>query len=741
MDAPTTPQFRYRAFISYSHADEQWAQWLHRSLETYKLPKRLVGKETPFGPVPARLAPVFRDRDELATATSLGDILTAALEQSACQLVICSRKSARSRWVNEEIKTFKRLGKAHRIFAVIVDGEPHASANPATADEECFPPALIFRMGADGQLTDEPVEPIAADLRPGKDSKLDVKLKLVAGMVGVGLDELKQREAHRRHRQAMFLAAASVAGMAITSTLAGAAWLARNEAERQRIRAENEAETARQTTRFMVDLFKVSDPSEALGNKITAREILDKGAARIDTELAGQPVIQATLMDTMGTVYTSLGLYDSAASLVRKAYERRLRLWGTEHAEVANSLNHLGEVLMYKAEFAEAEKRLREALVVRKQLFGRKSLEVAETLSKLTQLLWETGKYDDAEPFAKEALAIRRKVHGRKKPHADVAASLEALGLNYYRKAEYEPAIAYLREAAAMQKDLHPGGAHPALAQAIDSLAFGLADSGRFDEAEPHARLALAMKRQLYGEDHPGTANTLNNLAFILESQQRYDDAEAAYRAALTINRKRLGESHPTVALNLSNIAYVEYAKGESASAIRTLRESLEISRRGLGPEHPQVGGTAANLAYWLIEEGKHDEARLLVDEALAIRRKALGEKHPQFASTLTIEAYLLLSTGHFEEARQVAERARATLTQAAMPVGSWQVSAAMNVEGAALMRAGRYAEAEPLLVNSLEGLKVAPIPNLAERGKLRLIELYQRWGKPEQVARLRAEG
>ena len=235
-----------------------------------------------------------------------GTILTRALEQSAFQLVICSRKAAQSRWVNEEIKTYKRLGREQRIFALIVDGEP------GSPDQECFPEALSFRMGADGQLTRERTEPIAADGRPGKDSKLDVKLKLIAGMLGVGLDELKRREAHRRQRRLMWLAAASVTGMAITSTLAGAAWFARNEAERQRVRAESEAETARQTTRFMLDLFKVSDPSEALGNSITAREILDKGAARIDRELAGQPAIQATLMDTMGTVYTSLGLYDAA---------------------------------------------------------------------------------------------------------------------------------------------------------------------------------------------------------------------------------------------------------------------------------------------------------------------------------------------------------------------------------------------------------------------------------------------
>jgi tetratricopeptide (TPR) repeat protein len=731
-------QYKYRAFISYSHSDEEWAKWLHKSLETYRMPKRLVGRETEFGPVPDRIAPVFRDRDELATATNLGDILTRALEDSACQLVICSRKSAQSRWVNEEIKTFKRLGKASRIFALIVDGEPGASARPEIADQECFPPALIYKMGANGELTDEPTEPIAADVRPGKDGKLDVKLKIIAGMFGVGLDELKQREAHRRQRQLMMLVTASVAGMAITSTLAGAAWLARNEAERQRVRAEAEAETARQTTRFMIDLFKVSDPSEALGNTITAREILDKGAKRIDKELANQPAIQATLMDTMGTVYFSLGLYESAVPLVRKAYERRLQLWGSLHPDTASSLNHLGVLLTQRSDYDEAEKSLRDALQIRRKLFGTASLEVADTLTSLSELLGEKGEYAQGEPLVKEALDIRRKAFGSK-PHADVAQTLELLGLNYYRRGEYEPAVKYLREAAQMQKQLHPT-AHPALAQATDSLAFALMEMGKPEEAEPLSRLALSMKRQLYGEDHPSTATGLNNLAFVLEARGRYDDAEAAYRASMAINRKLLGASHPAIANNLSNIAYVEYAKGETKSAIEMLRQSLDMSRKELGPDHPEVGGRAAGLAYWLIEEGEYAEAGELVDEAISIRRKALGPQHPQVAGTITIKATLMLATGRFKEAYELAEMARSLLA-ASMPAGSWQVAAAMNVEGAALMRLDRFAEAEPMLVGSQEGLKSAPIPNLADRGRLRLIELYQRWGKPDQVQKLRAGG
>lgn len=737
MDTPQQ-QFKYRAFISYSHADEEWAKWLHKSLETYRVPKHLVGRETEFGAVPERLMPVFRDRDELATATSLGEILTRALEESACQLVICSKKSARSRWVNEEIKTFKRLGKSHRIFAVIVDGEPHSSADPATADEECFPPALIFQMGDDGQLTDIPTEPIAADVRPGKDSRLDVKLKIIAGMLGVGLDELKRREAQRRHRRLMMLVTASIAGMAITSTLAGAAWLARNEAERQRVRAEAEAETARQTTRFMIDLFKVSDPSEALGNSITAREILDKGAKRIDRELAGQPAIQATLMDTMGTVYTSLGLYDSAIPLVRKAYEQRMKLWGGDHADVGSSLNHLGEVLTLKSDYDEAERRLRQALRIRQKVHGPGSAEVAETLGALAQVLDSEGEYAKGEAAIREALAIRRRLHGNE-PSQDVARSLEQLGQNYFQRGDYAASVQQLRAAAAMQRSLHKG-AHPDVAQVMDNLAFALMGERKADEAEPLTRLALAMKRQLYGEDHPETAMGLNNLAYVLEARERFDDAEAAYRQALAINRKLLGDSHPTIALNLSNIAYVEYAKGEVNSAIATLRESLDMSRKELGPDHPEVGGRAAGLAYWLIEDGKYDEARELVDEALAIRRAALGPKHPQVAGTVTIKAFLMLTTGHFEEAYELAKLARATLTDA-LPAGSWQIAAAMNIEGAALTRMGRFAEAEPLLTASQEGLKSAPIPNLAARGKLRLIELYQLWGKPGMAAKVKSQG
>ena len=310
---------KYWAFISYSHRDTRWADWLHKSLESYRPPKELVGTMGPRGVVPKRLSPVFRDREELPSATDLGRLLNEALETSRSQIIICSPQSAKSRWVNEEILTFKRLGREDRVFCLIIGGEPNASDIPGREDEECFPPALRYKLGPDGNLSDLRTEPIAADARQGKDGKQNAKLKLIAGLLGVGFDSLRRREQQRRNRRLFIVTCGATGGMVLTSGLAAYALIQRAAAQRQTLRAEAETQTAKETTKFLVDLFKISDPGEARGNTVTAREMLDKGAARVDQELARQPAIQATLMDTLGTVYVGLGLYRQARPLLDRA--------------------------------------------------------------------------------------------------------------------------------------------------------------------------------------------------------------------------------------------------------------------------------------------------------------------------------------------------------------------------------------------------------------------------------------
>lgn len=536
-------------------------------------------------------------------------------------------------------------------------------------------------------------------------------------------------------RRTQRLKGAVVATLAVLVVLAGGAAFLANEQRSRAIaaqsRAEVEAETARRTTEFMVGLFKVSDPSEALGNTITAREILDKGVERIDHELLDQPRIQATLMDTMGTVYTSLALYDAAVPLIDNAVRKRRQIFGDEHPEVAESLNHLGEALALSAEYDEAEEKLREALAVRRRLHGDQSVEVAETATDLADVLSRRGEFESARPLIAEALAIRRAV--RNGTHPDVAESLEDMGLNHYEQGEYEEAVPFLREALRMRRQIH-GEIAPELAQAVNNLAWAVLDLGDLEEAELLMRESLAMKRRLHHDRlHTELAIGINNVGYVLELRGELAEAEAAYREALSMNRQLLNEDHPEIAAVMSNLAFVLYAKGETKEAIEQLQQSLELRRKVLGREHPSVAASATSLGFWLILEQRFDEAETLLDESLATRRAVLGADHPDTASTMTVSANLMVATGRYAEGLELSREAQRILTQS-LPESHWRIAAAKNSEGAALAGLGRYGEAEPLLLSSLEGLEQAPIPRLAEDGRRHVANFYSALGRPEEA-------
>ena len=226
-------EFLYRAYLSYSHEDEAWAKWLHTALESYHVPRRLVGKPGKFGEIPARINPVFRDREDLSAARDLGQRITEALSHSESLIVICSPAAAKSRWVNEEIRQYRKSGQTGRIYCLIVDGEP----KPDPAGQSCFPPAL-FEDAPQGSF-----EPLAADVRQWADGKRLAKLKLVAGLLGIRLDELRQRDQQRRRKVRAF------AGLGVIAVLALVIMLLVAQVSRQ-----HEREMAEQMAGFIVDL-------------------------------------------------------------------------------------------------------------------------------------------------------------------------------------------------------------------------------------------------------------------------------------------------------------------------------------------------------------------------------------------------------------------------------------------------------------------------------------------------------
>ena len=230
--------FKYKAFISYSHNDRKWAQWLHKRLETYPVPKHLVGMNTLAGDVPKRLKPIFKDREELSVSHDLSSKIEKVLESSQFLIIICSPSSAKSRWVNQEILTFKRQNREAQLFALIVDGEPFMSNIERQENRECFPPALRYQLTEDGELSTIPSEPLAADIRNHADGKRLGYLKLISGLLGVNLDEIIQRDMQRTRNRVMAITSSALTTVLVMSALTWVAVGAKREAEQHRKDAE-----------------------------------------------------------------------------------------------------------------------------------------------------------------------------------------------------------------------------------------------------------------------------------------------------------------------------------------------------------------------------------------------------------------------------------------------------------------------------------------------------------------------
>uniref|UniRef100_UPI0019164CFA toll/interleukin-1 receptor domain-containing protein n=1 Tax=Dyella sp. EPa41 TaxID=1561194 RepID=UPI0019164CFA len=356
---PGVPEIRYRAFISYSHQDKAWADWLHRSLESYRIPQRLVGQVTPAGIVPRRLLPIFRDRDELASATDLGRKVNEALSESANLVVICSPHSARSHWVNQEVLAFKRLGHADRIFCLIVAGEPNTSDVAGREGEECFAPALRFEWDDASQgMSRQRTEPIAADARPGKDGRTNAKLKLIAGLLDIGFDKLKQREQQRHQRRLAAVAAVAVAITLVTSTLAVIAVHAQRVAERERNQAEG------------LVSFMLGDLNDKLGQvqRLDIMEAVDDRAMAYFQSLPNNDVTDVSLaqrakaLEKIGSVRTDQGhldaamqSYQAAANIAGSLAEREPRNVARQVA-YSRVLAFIGITEWYRGNLPAAEK-------------------------------------------------------------------------------------------------------------------------------------------------------------------------------------------------------------------------------------------------------------------------------------------------------------------------------------------------------------------------------------------------
>jgi len=316
---------RYAAFISYSHSDERWARWLQRSLERYRVPRRLQREVATARSLPTRLYPVFRDRDELASSSDLDAAIQAALDDSDALIVVCSPAAAASQWVNAEIRRFQASGRQHRIFTFIVAG----GTNPASPN--CaFPPALL--IAEDGTRLSEP---LAADPAEHADGRRGALLKIAAGLLDVRVDDLRRRDAQRQVRLWSTAAAGAATVAAVTISLAITAQFARKEADLRRGQAEK-------LIGFMLgDLRRKLEP---IGKLDVLDAVGDEAMAYFSTlgdRATGQERLsRAMALRQIGEVRRSQGLLDEASV----AFEESLRQTARLHTDSPDNNDFLFEL-------------------------------------------------------------------------------------------------------------------------------------------------------------------------------------------------------------------------------------------------------------------------------------------------------------------------------------------------------------------------------------------------------------
>jgi tetratricopeptide (TPR) repeat protein len=536
---------------------------------------------------------------------------------------------------------------------------------------------------------------------------------------------------HKAGVAAAALGLAVIVGLAVTMTVQ-AVRLAR---QRDELRVERDK--ALEVRGFLEEVFAGSDPGEARGETVTAREILDKGAARVMAKLKDQPETQAALALAMGKVYLSLGLNDRALPLLQQSLVQRERLYGGSHLDVADSLLALSVLDQNRGDFPAAEASQRRALAIQRRQLGDQDRRVGDTLTDLSVTLLALAKYPEAETVVREALAIHRKASGGQEA---VAYDLNNLASVLRRSGKLAEAEAVYRDALAVARAVF-GPAHPQLTRTINNLAVVLRDEGDLAGAEPLMREALAMSRKLYGEEHPDIALQLSNLASLLGARGDDDAWIAMARQALEMRRKLLGADHEQVAMSLSNLGEALEQKGDVSAARPLYEEALRIQRKVFGNQHPRCAVALTHLANLSLAQGDLGRAESLAREALEIRRKALGPEHADLGTSLMTLGSIRLAAHRGEEAEELLRQGLAVLTKA-LPAGHWRIAEAQSRLGACLIERREVVEAEPLLVNGYEGLlRAGGARNARTVAALkRLVAFYEGRGDAAAAAAYRAK-
>jgi tetratricopeptide (TPR) repeat protein len=501
----------------------------------------------------------------------------------------------------------------------------------------------------------------------------------------------RARKFARRYRAALITAAAFVLVLI----------LAAGVSIRQSLRANREAAVAQAVNDFLQnDLLAQASASNQSGPgakpdpHLEVRTVLDRAAARIVGKFDRQPEVEAAVRDTIGQTYLDLGLFREA----RTQFERALEL--------------------------------------NRGALGEDNPKTLKTISRLGNIGWIEGKYAEAEKLIGQALEIQRKVLGSE--HPDTLYSMRNLGVAYYYQRRYAQAEALHRQILEIRRRVLGPQHRDTLISMLD-LAAVFGEEGKYAQAEVLLSQTLEVQRRVLGPEHPNALTSMNNLAWIYIMQGKYAQSEALLGQTLEIERRVLGPEHRQTLLSMDNLAGAYSAQGKYVESEALFRQTLEIERRVLGPEHPSTLETVSDLASMYQRQGKYALAEAYAAQALAGRRQALGSEDPATMESAAALSLAFLSQGNFTES-EAAARGVLEFNRKKQP-DDWQRFLAESLRGAGLAGQGRYAEAEPLLLEGYQGMARQKnrmgVPDwyYPDRAHEWIVQLYQAWGKPAKAA------
>jgi eukaryotic-like serine/threonine-protein kinase len=455
-----------------------------------------------------------------------------------------------------------------------------------------------------------------------------------------------------RHKLSVIASTAAVAMLAAFSVIT---FLQGRRIAHERDIVAAERSRAEQVSSFLVELFELSDPSKSRGNQVTARELLDIGARRVSVGLTDQPETRATLLGTIGRVYSSLGLYSESVGLLEDALNSRIAIYGPKHEQVAEALVALGDALCQQGNLDTCEQRLSAAMSMQQELKGPDAIELAPTLLSYGALAQQRGTLDVAERYYNESLALYRR-NGQERTSEAASVMNELAGLYSYR--------------------------------------------GDYARAETMYRAALDIDRHTLGHDHPQVAMHVHDIAVALQMQGKLAEAQPLYAESTQMLQRVLGPTHPHTLDALANYGRYLRRTGDLGRAEQVLTEVLANDRVARGPRHAFVGHDLVSLANVQIDRSNYSGAEGNLRAALDIYAEALPEEHPYVASALTALGRAQLGQGRASEAERTLQRALA-MAEKSLPAESAPVAVARSALGHALLAERRADEAAPLLRQS----------------------------------------